>query len=94
MVTAMAVIEKRVIIPNKLGLHGRASAKLVEAAAQFSSDIRLLRDETEADCKSILDVLSAACTQGTGVTIRADGEDAAEAIVALEKLLEDKFGEE
>jgi phosphocarrier protein HPr len=88
------MIEKKVKIPNKLGLHGRASARLVEVAAQFSAEIRLLRDETEADCKSILDVLSTACTQGTTVTIRAEGEDAAEAIAALEKLLEDKFGEE
>jgi phosphocarrier protein HPr len=90
----MPVIEKKVRIPNKLGLHGRASAKLVEVAAQFAADIRLRREETEADCKSILDVLSTACTQGTAVTIRADGEDAAEAIAALEKLLDNKFDEE
>jgi phosphocarrier protein HPr len=90
----MATIEKRIRIPNKLGLHGRASAKLVEVAARFSSDIRLLREEMNADCKSILDVLSTACTHGTTVTIRAVGEDAAAAVAALEELLEKKFDEE
>jgi phosphocarrier protein HPr len=90
----MATIEKTVLIPNKLGLHGRASAKLVEVAAQFSSEIRLIREEMDADCKSILDVLSTACTQGTAVTIRAAGEDAAAAIAALEELLDKKFDEE
>jgi phosphocarrier protein HPr len=90
----MEMIEKTFLIPNKLGLHGRASAKLVEVAAQFSSDIRLIREEMDADCKSILDVLSTACIQGTAVTIRADGEDAAAAIAALEELLEKKFDEE
>ncbi|MDA8165319.1 MAG: HPr family phosphocarrier protein [Desulfobacteraceae bacterium] len=92
----MAVIEKKVRIPNKLGLHGRASARLVGVAAQFAADIRLRREEeeAEADCKSILDVLSTACAQGTAVTIRAEGEDAAEAIAALERLLENKFDEE
>jgi phosphocarrier protein len=90
----MALIEKKVRILNKLGLHGRASAKLVEVAARFAADIRLRREEAEADCKSILDVLSTACTQGTAVIIQADGEDAAEAIAALEELLDNKFDEE
>jgi phosphocarrier protein HPr len=90
----VAIIEKDFLIPNKLGLHGRASAKLVEVAAQFSAEIRLIREEMEVDCKSILDVLSAACPHGTTVTVRAAGEDAAAAIAALEDLLEKKFDEE
>jgi phosphocarrier protein HPr len=90
----METIEKKFLIPNKLGLHGRASAKLVDVAARFSADIRLIREEMDADCKSILDVLSTACTHGTEVTIRAAGEDAAAAIGALEELLAKKFDEE
>jgi phosphocarrier protein HPr len=90
----MEIIQKKVRIPNKLGLHGRASAKLVEVATRFSSEISLLREGAEADCKSILDVLATACTQGTPVTIRAVGEDARAAIAAIEELLDKKFDEE
>ncbi|MCJ7599908.1 MAG: HPr family phosphocarrier protein [Desulfobulbaceae bacterium] len=90
----MSECRKELVIVNTFGLHGRASAMLVETAKQFDSDIRLIRDEAEADCKSILDVMSMACTKGTPVSIKAAGEDAEAALAALALLIADKFGEE
>ncbi len=87
-------IEKELRITNKFGLHGRASARLVETARKYKADIFLVRDNNEVDCKSILDVMTMACTQGTPVTIRARGEDAEEALADLEELMHNKFGEE
>lgn len=90
----MSECSKELVIANNFGLHGRASAMLVETAKRFESDIRLIRDDAEADCKSILDVMSMACTKGTPVSIKAAGEDAEEALAALARLIADKFGEE
>lgn len=90
----MDFVEKELSITNKFGLHGRAAAKLVEVASLFSSDIFLVRDGIEVDCKSILDVMSMACTQGTPVAVKACGNDADEALDAVEELFNKKFGEE
>lgn len=87
-------LKSKVVIANTFGLHGRTSALLVETAKKFKSDIRLVRGESEADCKSILDVLSMACTQGTSLSLMATGDDAEEALDALSWLIADKFGEE
>ncbi|MGV1099592.1 HPr family phosphocarrier protein [Thiovibrio sp. JS02] len=86
--------EKKITIANQCGLHGRASAKLVEAARCFQAEIRLVRDGEEVDCKSILDVMTMACTKGTPVKIKARGADAEEALAALGNLVENKFGED
>jgi phosphocarrier protein HPr len=90
----MPVREQEVMIANTFGLHGRPSAMLVERAKQFSSDIRLIRDGLEADCKSVLDVMSMACAKGTTISLKAAGEDAEAALTALAALIADKFGEE
>ncbi|MEW6518613.1 MAG: HPr family phosphocarrier protein [Thermodesulfobacteriota bacterium] len=90
----MVECSRELVIANTFGLHGRASALLVETAKCFKADIRLIRDEMEADCKSILDVMSMACTKGTPVSIKAAGEDAEAALAAVAQLIADKFGEE
>ncbi len=81
-------------ITNKLGLHARPAAKLVSLSNQFASDISFERDGHKADGKSLLSILPLACPQGTKLTIRAEGEDAREAVAALGKLIEEKFGED
>ena len=90
----MKMIEKKLTVANQCGLHGRASARMVEVARRFQADIWLVRDDAEVDCKSILDVMTMACTKGTPVMIRARGVDAEEAIEALTELVDNKFGEE
>ena len=84
---------KTFIIKNKLGLHARAAASLVKLTNKFNSDIKIIKEGTEADGKSILGILSFAAIKGTVITIVAEGEDADTAISDIEKLIESGFGE-
>ena len=93
--------EQVLTIVNKLGLHARAAAKLVQTAAKFKSEVKISRvDEgagaqaTEVNAKSIMGVLMLAAAKGTKVKLSAEGEDADKAIAALVELIEAKFGEE
>lgn len=88
------VVRRSFTIANKLGLHARAAAKLVQITNQFQSRIRLLKNGQEADAKSILGILTLSCPQGTQIEVHAEGEDAAEAVKALALLIENNFGEE
>jgi phosphotransferase system HPr (HPr) family protein len=88
------VVRRSFTISNKLGLHARAAAKLVQITNQFQSRIRLLKNGQEADAKSILGILTLSCPQGTQIEVHAEGEDAAEAVKALALLIENNFGEE
>jgi len=68
--------------------------KLAELAKKFDADIRLIHEEESVDCKSILDVMTMACTKGTPVSIRASGKDANNALAAIEQLIQNNFDEE
>jgi phosphocarrier protein HPr len=81
-------------IKNKLGLHARPSAKLVGVASQYKAKVYFERDGRSVDGKSLLNILTLACPMGSLMTIRAEGSDAGEAVEALGKLIEDKFGED
>ena len=83
-------------ITNRLGLHARAAAGFVRRAAQFTSNVEIMREDTgtRADGKSILSVLLLAAALGTCLIIRTDGEDEQRAMSELVELIEQKFGEE
>jgi phosphocarrier protein HPr len=87
------MVEKRIVIKNKLGLHARAAVKFVNLANRYSSAVKVVKDETEIDGKSILGILTLAATQGTAVVLRISGKDEDEAFTALEELIKSKFGE-
>jgi phosphocarrier protein HPr len=87
------VIEHDIEIKNKLGLHARAAAKLVHTAARFRSDIKIRKGDEEVDGKSILGILLLAAGRGTTITIKANGDDEAEAVEAIQKLIDAKFDE-
>ena len=80
-------------IVNKLGLHARAAAKLIDLASGFESRIRILRDGREADAKSIMRVMMLAASKGTSIEVVAQGADAAEAVDAIERLVAGRFEE-
>ena len=80
-------------IVNKLGLHARASAKLTQAAAQFSAEIWISRNERRVNAKSIMGVMMLAAARGTKVVLETDGPDESAAIEALAQLFADRFGE-
>jgi phosphocarrier protein HPr len=87
-------LRTRVIIPNKRGLHARASAKVVEASARFQSDIHIIKDGTAVNGRSIMGLMMLAASIGSEVEITAEGPDAADALKAILALVEAKFGEE
>ena len=86
--------ERTFTIVNKLGLHARAAARLVQTANRFQSDITIARDGQSANAKSIMGVLMLAASKGSDVTVRTQGPDGAEALAALGELIETGFGED
>ena len=80
-------------ITNRLGIHARVAAKLVETAQRFQAGVFLEKDGVEVNGRSILGILTLYCPQGSRLTIRVEGVDAEEAIAALTRLIEEKFGE-
>jgi len=88
------LIIKSFEIKNKLGLHARAAAKIVNTSSQYEAKIFFERDGVEVNGKSILGILGLACPKGSFISVRADGPDAADAVEALGKLMDDKFGED
>lgn len=81
-------------IKNILGLHARAAAAFVKVANRYQSDIGVHKDGVSVNGKSIMGVLMLAASKGTSIDISAKGDDAEEAVEALGKLIDDKFGEE
>jgi phosphocarrier protein HPr len=87
------MVEKEIVVSNKLGLHARASAKLVQLVQDFKSTIWLVSAGREVNAKSIMGVMMLAAGIGTPLTLRADGPDEADAIDAVAALFERKFDE-
>jgi phosphocarrier protein len=81
-------------ITNKLGVHARAAAKLVQVATKFKSKIYFEKDGWEVNGKSLLGILTLECPKGSRLIVRVQGMDAPEAIAALGELIENKFDEE
>ena len=88
------MLRRDVLIVNALGLHARAAARFVQTAVRFKSRIIVSRDGRSADGKSILGLLALLGSQGSRLTVIADGSDEQEASRALCDLVEDRFGEE
>lgn len=90
----MPVVEKTVVITNKIGLHARPATLFVQEAARFQARIQVQFGEKSANAKSILSLLKLGAGQGASLLLRGEGEDAAEALQALAELVEGTFGEE
>lgn len=87
------MIKSQITIINKLGLHARAAAKLVNTATAFSSQIQLGNGQRMVDAKSIMSVMMLAASKGTTLDIEVDGRDEDLAFNAIEEIVNDKFGE-
>ena len=88
------MITKQVVIANRAGIHARPAAMIVKIANKFKSDITLAKDDDEINAKSIMGIITLAATYQTVLTLKADGEDEAEAVEAISKIFENKFEEE
>ncbi len=86
--------KQKFIIKNRLGLHARAAAQLVQTANQFKADVTLVKDDIEVSGKSIMGVLLLAAPQGTEFVLSVEGPDETEAMTALAGLIKDGFGED
>jgi phosphocarrier protein HPr len=87
------MICRPVTIINKLGLHARAAAKLVALASQYACEIKLVKNTTEVNAKSILGVMMLAAAKGTELELHADGADEIAAVDALLDLIDRRFDE-
>ncbi len=85
---------RRFVIKNELGLHARAASAFVKIANRYRADIFVSKESVKVNGKSIMGVLMLAAAKGMTIDIEADGDDATEALDALGKLIEEKFGEE
>lgn len=87
------MLERELLIVNKLGLHARASAKVVHLLSRYTSLATLEGRERTVNAKSLMGVMLLAASQGTRVTLRLDGPDEAEAMLAVEALFARGFDE-
>jgi len=88
------MLEKKVTIINRLGLHARAAAKFVKLANRFKASVKIEKDGVQIDGKSILGILTLAAVQGTKITLIISGTDEKPAMKALVLLIENRFEEE
>lgn len=87
-------MKRTVEICNERGLHARASAKFVKAASSFESEVKVTRDGTTVDARSIMGLLMLGAGPGSAIEIEAEGPDAEQAVEALAALVECRFDEE
>jgi phosphocarrier protein len=87
-------VRVKAAIVNQRGLHARASAKFVEAASKFRSEITVVKDENSVSGRSIMGLMMLAAAKGTIVELIANGPDAREAIAALTSLIASRFHED
>ena len=88
------IMEQTVKVTNKSGIHARPASVFVQTAAKFKSKVTVTAKGKTVDAKSILMIMSLGLTQGTELTISAEGDDAQAALDALTGLIKNKFGEE
>jgi phosphocarrier protein HPr len=88
------MVQRIVTVRNKIGIHSRPAALLVDMASRFKSQITIRNGERSAQTTSMVKLLALRVKQDNEITIIAEGEDAADAVKALSDLIESKFGEE
>lgn len=87
-------LSRNIEIINKLGLHARAAAQLVQLASSFSSHIEIEKDKRRVNGKSIMGVMMLAASKGSKITLHVDGDDENESLSRLEELINNRFNEE
>ncbi len=86
--------EDEVFISSDAGVHARPAMMLVRTAMKYPCEIFFIKDDVEANAKSIMGVLALAITKGSKLRIRAQGGSEEEAVRELVSLIEHDFKEE
>ena len=89
----MDSVSKNLEIKNKLGLHARAAALLVQTISKFDAEVTIAKDGQTVDGRSIMGVLTLAATLGSKIQVEARGREAENVLAAVEKLIDNKFFE-
>jgi phosphocarrier protein HPr len=87
------MIERELLVNNRLGLHARATARLVQLLSGYKCSATLTAKGREVNAKSIMGVMLLAAGPGTSVLLRVEGDDAAAAADAVAELFDQKFHE-
>ncbi|KJV31611.1 HPr family phosphocarrier protein [Luteibacter yeojuensis] len=87
------MLEQEITVSNRLGLHARASAKLVQLVSSFKATVHLVSKGREVNAQSIMGVMMLAAGMGTQLVVRAEGDDEAAAVAAVVELFNRKFDE-
>lgn len=85
------MVEKDVVVNSDAGIHARPAMMIVREAMKYPCDITLIKDNVEADGKSIMSVLGLAIISGSKLTIRASGEGEIELVSYILNLIENDF---
>lgn len=88
------MLQKKITIVNKLGLHARASVKLINLAGRFQSEIVISYDDRQVNAKSILGIMGLGAAQGAEVELMVSGPDEEPALQQICELINNRFGEE
>jgi len=87
-------VTKTLVVQNKLGVHARPAALFAKTANRFKSDVFVEKDGETINAKSIMGLMMLAAGPGSKILVIAKGPDAADAVKAIEDLLDSKFGED
>ena len=88
------MIEKSIIVKNKLGLHARPAAVLAATVLKFECKVFVSKEDTEVNGRSVMGLMMLAAENGASLKITAQGRDEDAVMQAVERLFEEKFGEE
>jgi phosphocarrier protein HPr len=85
--------KREVRIVNRLGLHARAAAKVVNVVSSYRCNVALAFGNRHANARNILAVMLLAASMGATITVETNGPDESEAMSAVTRLVNDRFGE-
>ncbi|CEM60465.1 HPr family phosphocarrier protein [Treponema phagedenis] len=88
------MITKKLKVLNRAGIHARPAALIAQTANKFSSNLMFKKDNAEINAKSIMGIITMSAGYDTELILTAEGDDAAEAVAAIELLFTGKFEEE
>lgn len=88
------MVEQTFTVLNKMGLHARPAALLVQTLQRFESDVRIKKDDQEVDAKSIMGILTLTAEYGSKLTVLAEGADEQEVLNSMRDFFNQQVHEE
>lgn len=83
--------EREVVVKSDAGVHARPAMMIVKEAMKYSCEVKLIKDDVEADCKSIMSVLGLAIVSGSRLIVRANGEGESAVVESIVAMIENNF---